>query len=197
MCSGHTYNKNKTMKIPFQGLITKMKMFPLYGVYYYLQLMLLTTCLYFVVSKVLSDISDPSDLQQPSDHPPPFTTMTVHQEMTHPNRSHDQSGVRSHDQSGVRSQPQSHDQSGVRSHDQSGVRSHDQSTVRSHDQSTVRSQPQSHDESIQSHDQSGVRSHDVDPEKVRLESQLDGWCLDLKRNIMVLDVIETVVFRWP
>ena len=100
-----------------------------------------------------SDISDPSDLQQPSETrpPPPFTAMTVQHEMTQPNRSHD-THHQSHD---VPSE--SYDES-VESRDESGMRSHDES---------------------------GMRSHDVDPEMVRLESQLDGWCFDLKRNILV------------
>lgn len=98
------------------------------------------------MNKVASDISDPSDLQQPSEPrlPPPFTAMTVqHEIITQPNRSHD-------------THHQSHN---------------------------VPSE--SHDESVESHDEIGMRSHDVDPEMVRLESQLDGWCLDLKRNILV------------
>ena len=54
------------------------------------------------------------------------------------------------------------------------------------------------DISEESHDQSGDiegGSHDseeglqklptADPEMVRLETQLDAWCLDLKRNVLV------------
>ena len=101
-----------------------------------------------VVSKVASDISDPSDLQQDADDkatplirpPPPFTAMNVQQETaSHSNVSHD-----------------------------------------------VHSQSQ--DVSVESHDQEEevtVRSHDVDPEMARLGTQLDGWCLDLKRNVLV------------
>ena len=34
----------------------------------------------------------------------------------------------------------------------------------------------------------------IDADLVRMESQLDSWCLDMKRNILVSDLINVVVF---
>lgn len=50
------------------------------------------------------------------------------------------------------------------------------------------------DDVMGSHDQSHdlddvIKAPGVDPEMVRLETQLDTWCLDLKRNIMVREKV--------
>ena len=65
-----------------------------------------------------------------------------------------------------------------RSHDQGDItqRSHDQGDIthRSHDQDDI---------THRSHDQDD--NTEADPEMARLERQLDTWCLELKRNVLV------------
>ena len=61
--------------------------------------------------------------------------------------------------------------------------SHDQ-TPESHDISMTESNEQSREEMIQ--------PLGVDPEMVRLETQLDVWCLDLKRNVLVCIIINAM-----
>ena len=61
--------------------------------------------------------------------------------------------------------------------------SHDQ-TPESHDVSMTESNEQSREEMIQ--------PLGVDPEMVRLETQLDVWCLDLKRNVLVCIIINAM-----
>ena len=103
----------------------------------------------FSVSKVASDISDPSDLQELNNQatpllrpPPPFTAMNVQQHEAVPTSAASSLVSGSHDQPS-----------------------------------------ESHENQVE--DESTLKSRDVDPEMTRLESQLDGWCLDLKRNVLV------------
>lgn len=122
--------------------------------------MTFTFVLYLIVSKVASDISDPSDLQELNNQatpllrpPPPFTAMNIQQREEIPTSAASSLVNGSHDLPSV-----------------------------------------SHDNQVGSHDlddESTLKSHNVDPEMTRLESQLDGWCLDLKRNVLVGFYINT------